>query len=529
MLASIRQDLGHGVVLLRRDPGVSGLIVLVLALGIGGNAAIFTLLKAAFLDPLPYRDANRLVTVIGSTGWNPNIWEFAELRARSRELGQWAFLEHRDMQLTGTEEPERVFGARVTASLFPLLGVNAALGRTFSAEENQAGRTPVVVLSNAFWRARMAADPAIIGRPLKLDGEPAVVVGVLPPGFHFDYPTLRVFEPVDIYVSFPLAESYRAGAGGLAGLVIARLRDGRTAAQAQGEMRSIGLTLVNENPSAFRDPDGKPTSLSFDVHPLRDAIVGTQQSLLWLLSGGVSVLLMIACANTAQLLIARGLRREREVAIRAALGASRPRLIRQFLMEGLVLSVCGGAAGLLLAGWIMRLLVNMLPVRSPVFESAQVDAGAMGFTLALSILSALIFSVVPAVKGSMSKLSPVLNVRTIGQRNRWRHGMLALEAALSVFLLCGAGLVAQNLWTLISTPAGFDASPQSGQMSRWMRVGFGSLTRIAGVPCRPGSSRAAPGFVPRRGRPLPARCLSGRRRRRSRWGRAVVGDARTRA
>lgn len=395
--------------------------------------------------------------MIGSTGWDPNIWEFAELRARSRELQQLALLEYRDMQLTGTEEPVRVYGARVTASLFPLLGVNASLGRTFSAEENQPGLTPVVVLSNAFWRTKMAADPGVIGRTLKLDGQTAVVVGVLPAAFHFDYPTLGISEPADIYVPFPVERSYRAGPGGLGGRVLAHLRHGRTPEQAKAELQSIAQSLVNANPEAFRDPDGKPTSLSFEVHPLRDAIVGTQRPLLWLLVGGVSVLLMIACANTAQLLIARGLCRSREVAIRAALGATQQRLIRQFLLEGLVLSVCGGTAGLLLARWIVRLLVRLLPERSPIFESAQVDVRVMGFMLALSVLSALVFTIVPAVKGSMSTLGPSLGARSIGSGSRWRHGMLAVEAALSMFLLCAAGLIGRNLWNLISTPVGVDA------------------------------------------------------------------------
>jgi predicted permease len=362
------------------------------------------------------------------------------------------------MQLSGIEEPERVYGARVTASLFPLLGVSASLGRTFSADENQPDRTRVVVLSNAFWRARMGADPRVIGRTLRLDGQTATVIGVLPAAFHFDYPTLGVPEPVDIYVSFPLERSYRAGPGGLAGRMIARLPAGKTPAEARSELQSIARALVKENPSAFLDPDGKLTSLSFEVQPLRDAIVGAQRPLLWLLMGGVSVLLMIACANTAQLLIARGLRRSREVAIRAALGATRRRLIRQFLLEGLVLSICGGTAGLLLAQWIVRLLLALLPERSPIFESAHVDARVMGFTFALSVLSALVFTIVPAVKGSLSTLGQSLGARSIGPGSRWRHGMLTIEAALSTFLLCAAGLIATNLWNLISTAVGVDAS-----------------------------------------------------------------------
>lgn len=193
--------------LLRRDRAVSSLIVLVLALGIGATAAIFTLLKAAFLDPLPYREAGRLVTVTEIAGGLPTVSEYLEIRSRSRTLEQLAFAEYLDMQLTGTGEPARVFAARVTASFLPLLGVNPSLGRKFVEEENQPGRTPSVLLSDAFWRSRMGADPGVVGRTLRLDGQPAAVVGVLPAGFQFDYPTLRIPEPVDIYVSYPLAVS----------------------------------------------------------------------------------------------------------------------------------------------------------------------------------------------------------------------------------------------------------------------------------------------------------------------------------
>jgi predicted permease len=461
-LASSLQDLRHGLVLLRRDPGVSGLIVLVLALGIGGNAAVFTLLKAAFLDPLPYRDAGRLVTIMDDNGWGPSVSEFLEIRARSRTLEQATFAEHRDMQLSGTAEPVRVFAARVTASFFPLLGVNASLGRTFLAEENQPGRTPVVVLTDAFWRGRMGADPGAVGRTLRLDGEAALVVGVLPPGFHFDYPTLRISEPVDIYVSLPIeplaALHYSSGGGvGVPVRVLARLREGITRAQAESELQSIGSALAQEHPSAYRTRDCKPRRFTFETLPLRDAIVGTQRSLLWLLLGGVGVLLLIACANTAQLLLARSLRRGHEFAIRAALGASRLRLIRQFLLEGVVLAACGGVAGLLVSGWIARLLAAVLPVRSPLLESAHSDVRAIGFTLAISLISAMVFAIIPAVKGSRWTPGPALSARaTTVEGNRWRHVIIALEAALSVFMLCGAGLVAQNLWTLISTPMGFD-------------------------------------------------------------------------
>ncbi|HXI40577.1 MAG TPA: ABC transporter permease [Bryobacteraceae bacterium] len=455
---SIFQDLRHGAVLLRRDATVSGLIIAVLALGIGGTAAIFTLLKAAFLDPLPYRDAERLVTIVKNHGGNPTVSEFLEIRARSRTLGPIGFAEHGDAQLGGTSEPVRVFAARVSASFFPLLGINASLGRTFLAEESRPGGTPMVLLSSAFWRSRMGADPSIVGRTLRLDGQSAQVVGVLPPTFHFDYPTLHIAEPVDIYVSYPLDPAAPLQSGGSGNNhVIARLRAGVTQMQAEGELRSIGQALAQEHPDLYRDRDGKPVQLTFEMSPLRDEIVGTQSSLLWLLLGGVGALLLIACANTAQLLLARSLRRGREVAIRVAVGASRLRLIRQFLLEGLVLAVCGGAAGLVVSGAIARLLVALLPERSPLLESAHVDFRAIAFTLSLSVISALVFTILPAAKGSRWTPGPALSARTVsGEGNRWRNAMIATEVALSVFLLCGAGLVAQNLWTLISAPMGFD-------------------------------------------------------------------------
>jgi predicted permease len=352
----------------------------VLALGIGGNAAIFTLLKAAFLDPLPYRDAERLVTIMENDGWVPTSREFLEIRKRSRTLERLALAEHLDMRLSGTGEPVRVFAARVTASFFPLLGIDASRGRTFLEEENQPGRTPAMILTDTFWRTKLGADPAVVGRTLRLDGAPALVVGVLPPGFHFDYPTLRIPEPVDIYVSHPfesLGWGPSSSGHGHPVRVLARLREGVTPAEAETELRSIGQALARENPTDYRQRDGGPNRFTFESLPLRDAIVGTQRSLLWLLLGGVAVLLLIACANAAQLLLARSLRRGREVAIRAALGASRLRLVRQFLLEGLVLAACAGLAGLLVSGWIARVLVAVLPMRNPLLASAHSDARAI--------------------------------------------------------------------------------------------------------------------------------------------------------
>jgi predicted permease len=466
-LESIWRDLRHGITLLYRDPGTSALSILVLALGIGASAAIFTLFKAAFLDPLPYRDHGRLVTVIersesvvGEQVVAPSDAEYLAIRDRTRTLDAVAYMEHRDMQVSGTSEPARIFAARVTASFFSLLGVSAAMGRTFTGEEDQPGRTPAVILTDSFWRLTMGADPAAVGRTLRLDGQAALIVGVLPPDFHFDYPTLRIPEPVDLYVSFPIDRSapFRSSFATNTRLrVLARLRHGATEAQARSDLQSIARALMQEQPEAYRTRDGGHRSISLEPLPLRDAIVGTQRSLLSLLLGSVGILLLIGCANTAQLLLARSLRRTREVAIRCALGASRLRLVRQFLMEGLVLAFCGGVAGLLISGVLARLLVALLPVRSPLLEAAQVDLRVVAFALALSVLSSLAFAVIPAITGSQWTPGTALAARSgAGHGNRWRHVMVALEAGLSVFLLCGAGLVARNLWTLISAPMGFD-------------------------------------------------------------------------
>lgn len=460
-LASCGQDLRHGTVLLRRDAGTSALIVLVLALGIGANAAVFTLLKAAFVDPLPYRDAGRLVTVMENNGWDPSVTEYFEIRARTRTLQEMAFSEYRDMQLSGTGEPVRVFAARVTASFFPLLGVRAAQGGTFLPEDNQPRQNPAVVVTDAFWRSKMGADRKAIGRVLRLDGQSGVVVGVLPAGFHFDYPTLRIPERVDIYVAYRIERSvamHPSGSGrGVPVLVLGRLRDGVSYEQAEADVRRIARILTHDYPEAFPNRQHDPSLFTFLLSPLRSAIVGTQRGLLELLLGGAGVLLLIACANTAQLLVARSLRRKREVAIRAAVGAGRLRLVQQFLLQGLVLAVLGGVAGVLTSGWCAHLLIALLPVRSPLLASAHVDARVVAFTLATCLFSTLLSALLPAIKGSRWTPGLGLNAHASrGEGSGLRHGMIALEAALSVFLLCGAGLVTQNLWTLITTPMGFD-------------------------------------------------------------------------
>lgn len=462
MLASWLQDLRSGIRLLRRDFVISALIVGVLSLGIGGTSAMFTLLKAAFLDPLPYREGNRLITILDDNGWNPSSPEFVQIRNRSTRLKQIAFAEYRDMQLSGTEEPTRVFAARVTASFFPLLGVKAEFGRIFDDQENDPNRLPVVLLTDRYWRTRMGGDQNVVGRVLRLDGQPAQIVGILPPDFHFDYPTLRIPEPVEIYVACALDTNATFRSGGFGFSVsfrtLARLAEHTTPEQAQSELDSIALALAHDYPTAYRTREGKPRAISFEAVPLREAIVGRQRAFLWLLFGGATILLLVACANAAQLLFARSVRRGPEMAIRTALGASRARLIRQFLLESLIPGLCSGGLGLLIAAGITHVILWLLPVASPIFDSAHIDMRVLGFAFTASLIAVLLSSLAPTLHGSVSTLRPVVGSGTMSTDNRWRHVLMAIEATLSAFLLCGAGLVTWNLWKLISVPVGFDPS-----------------------------------------------------------------------
>ncbi|MBC8165639.1 MAG: FtsX-like permease family protein, partial [Bryobacteraceae bacterium] len=280
--------------------------------------------------------------------------------------------------------------------------------------------------------------------------------------------------------------------------------------------RNVGHALVREFPLEYRGRAGGPSRFTFKTIPLREAIVGTQRPLLWLLVGGAAILLMIACANTAQLLLARSLRRGREVAIRTALGASRFCLIRQFLLEGLVLAAVGGAAGLLLSAWIISLLKSVLPVRSPLLESAHLDLTVVVFTLAISLISTLAFASLPAVKGSKWTPGPSLSARpATGEGNRWRYAMIALQAALSVFLLCSAGLVCQNFLALISAPLGFDPThlltmqlklPSGAQNAVDQKAGLAFQQYVDKITAIPGVDSAAtvtgPPLRPSRGGPV---------------------------
>lgn len=472
-LAGSLRDMRHGFTVMRREAGQTSLILAVLALGIGGNAAVFSILKAAFLDPLPFPHATRLVTLEDRFPLahvprvDPTIPEFIDVRDRNRVFEDFAFLDHRDFQLTNGGEPVRVFAARVTASFFSTMGLRPAMGRALLTEENQPGRESEAIVTDSFWRASMAADPHAVGRTLNINGSVFTVVGVLPPHPTFEYPALGVPEPVDIYVPFVMSDYYISRASpqtrGRRVISVARLRPGLTVDQASRDIAALGDSIRREHPDLYPAANGGLPGFSMYVQPLQEAVLGNQGPLLLLLIGGMSLILMIGCANTAQLLLARSLKREREVAVRAALGASRARLIRQFLLEVAVLALTGGALGLLLSVWLTKLLVALLPLHNPMFDAARPDAMVLLFTIAVSLATALLFGIVPAIQGTRPGATAALTARTAiggGLRSgrRWRHAMIASEVALSALLLCAAALLCQNLWTLLRAYPGFDIS-----------------------------------------------------------------------
>jgi putative ABC transport system permease protein len=465
-LESLGADLGHGARLLRRRPGLSVLAILTLSLGIGANAAIFTLLNALLLQPLPYHDPSRLMAIVdrftrvGASG-SPTIPEIIDLRERSHAFASVAFFDTRDFRMTGGDEPSRVFTARVSASLFPTLNVQPALGRLFEDTDNLAGHWNVVLLADGLWRRNFGADPAVVGRTLMVNGSPHTVVGVLPPGFSVDYPALSGPEAIEMYVPFQMYEAYTSRNDQFVNVrrvtTIARLRDGVTREQASAELQTVSQGIEAEHPELYRRA-GESVGFRLDVEGLHEAVTKGSRSILMFLFGAVALVLLIACVNTGQFLLAQSLDREAEVAVRASLGAGRGRLFRQFLVECSVLVCAGGALGLIQALWLVQILVAMIPGRTPLLAIVGVDRTVLAFTAGLSFLSSLGVGVLPALYFSRTNPAGRLTTRSAGPAgNRSRHLLVAVEVALAVVLLAAAGLLLQGVHRLQNADRGFSS------------------------------------------------------------------------
>jgi putative ABC transport system permease protein len=455
---ALLQDLRFAFRGLRRSPGFTTAAVLCLALGIGANTAVFSVLNSVLLRPLPFKDPERIVVVWGQMLSDDmrelpaSGAEFLDYREQVKSFSEVAAVINRYINLTGQDTPERLVAARVSANLFPLLGVEPALGRTFLPEEDKFGNEKVVLLSHGLWRRRFGGDPGILGRKLTLSEEPYTVVGVMPPSFRFK---IGMFDhdlwiPIAIHLEKLPPRSFR----GLE--VVARLKPGVSLEQAEAEIDALAASFQRDYPEVYDAESG----WGIDLVPLQDQIVGDSRPALILLMGTVALVLLIACANVANLLLARSTARQKEVAIRGALGASRGGLLRQFLTESVLLSLLGGACGLVLAYWGIRTVVALNPGNLPRLNEVGIDGPVLAFTLTVSVLTGILFGLAPALRAFRPDLQGTLKEggKTSGQgsgHKRLRNALVVAEMAVALVVLVGAGLLVRSLLRLQEVDPGF--------------------------------------------------------------------------
>jgi putative ABC transport system permease protein len=441
------QDLRYGLRLLRRAPGFAAVAIATLALGIGANTAILSVVHAILVRPLPYEDAGRLVALL-THGTGPVApGNFLDWKARSRSFASMGAADLWSANFTGGESPEKVSALRITPEILPMMGVRPQLGRFFRPEESVAGRDRVVVIGDALWRRRFGADPAILGRAIPLNGERYTVLGVMPPGFVF-----APFWATRSEIWAPLDLQERANnREGQSLRVFARLRNGVSLAAAREEIAAITAALEREFPGTNRD---------VRVVPLLERVVGNVRPALLVLLAAVGLVLLIACVNVANMLLARSSVRRREIALRAAIGASRSRTVRQLLTESVVLAVAGGGLGTALGAWGLRALVALAPPETPRLADIRLDPRVLIATLALSLATGIAFGLAPALQASRIGLREALaegGAAGAGRDGgRLRHVFVAAEVALALVLLIGAGLMLRSFAALRRVDPGFD-------------------------------------------------------------------------
>ncbi|HEX5732214.1 MAG TPA: ABC transporter permease [Blastocatellia bacterium] len=451
-METLWQDLRYGFRVLIRKPGFTLVAIITLALGIGANTAIFSVVNKLLLDRLPYKDPDRIITLWERLSEAAAMQEkvapanFLDWRERNQVFDQMAAVFPYGFDYTGGAEPESIRGWLVSEGFFEIFGVRALYGRTFDPEEFKPGGSRVVVIGYGLWQRRFGSDPQIVGQTLQLDNEPYTVVGVLPPEFRFlDEKQMwapKVFSDLD----------RRLRTGGYIN-VVARLKPGVSVEQAEDDMARIAAGLASEHP---RTNQGTGVMLV----PLPEQLVEHVRPALLVLLGAVGLVLIIACANVANLLLARGAERQKELAIRAALGAGRARLIRQLFTESLFLALLGGVCGILLASWGIDAILALSPAGLPRIDEVSIDARVIAFTFAVSIVTALTFGLAPAIQFSSPKLQQFLKeggrTSTAGfGRRRLRHALVVSEIALALMLLVGAGLLVRSFIRLLQVDPGF--------------------------------------------------------------------------
>ena len=488
-METLLKDLRYAIRMLVRKPGFTAVAVLTLALGIGANTAIFSVVNGVLLRPLPFQDPDRIATF-----WQRNTLggvqredvspaNFLDWRDQSKSCTEMAAAMPTGFSFTGGEEPEAFRAWQVTTGFFEILGVNALHGRTFLRDEYQAGNDAVIVIGHGLWQRRFGADPNLVGQKLLLNGRPHTVVGVMPPGFEFGSER-EMWSP---WVEVAQDKQIR---GSAYIKVIGRLKPGVTTEQAQAEMNGIAARLAQAYPQTNSE-------VGVAVVPLPEQLVGHVRPALLMLLCAVGLMLLIACANVANLLLARASTRRREFAIRAALGAARSRLIVQLLTESLLLATLGGIGGVLLASWGVDAVIALSPHNLPRLDQVRIDAHVLIFALGVSLVTALIFGLAPALQFSRTNLQEFLKEggrtgSTGFARNRLRNLLVVSEVALALMLLVGAGLLVRSFVRLLQVDSGFTVDKALAlEVHVWgrartpeQRAAFfeQSLDRIAALP-----------------------------------------------
>ena len=455
-MGTLLQDLRYALRMLVKSPGFTAIAVLTLALGIGANTALFSVVNGVLLSPLPYPQPNQLVALYSRTPdfthssiSYPNFLDWQRQNNSFTDLAAWR---GDSFNMTGAGEPERLRTTMASADFFSILGVQPVVGRTFTAQDDHAGAAPVVILSNAFWHSRFGASPRILGQTISLNATPYTVIGVLPADFYFRGNNFsnntKIYVPLGQWTDRTFLDR-RVGMGMDA---VGRLKPGVTLAQARADMSGVAENLARAYPQADKNS-------GISLFPLKQDMVGDVAPLLYVLLTAVGFVLLIACVNIANLLLARSTGRTREFAIRAALGAGRARMIRQLLTESILLSVTGGLVGLLLAAWGTRAAIAILPQALPRAGNVGLDPRVLLFTLGVSLLAGILFGLAPAFKTSQRNLTETLKEGgrgSSGARHRLQGIFVVAETALALILLVGAGLMIRSLVALWGVDPGFN-------------------------------------------------------------------------
>ncbi len=466
-METLWHDLSRGIRTYLKNPGFTAVAILSLAIGIGANSAIFSVTNALLLRPLPYNDADRLVILWSrSPGLNvPQDWfspgQYLDIKTQNTVFDDTAISIGASFNLIGQGNPEHIDGARVSSSLFALLGAKAMLGRVLLPEEDQPGKPPSVILGYGFWQRSFGGDPGAIGRSLTMNGNTYTIVGIMPADFSLNkevMPAVNGIRNADLLVPLPMSESARANRGNEDFNIFARLRRGVSIPQAQSEMDIIADQMKQQYPANY-PPNG---GLTISVVPLLQQVVGDISLALRVLFGAVAFVLLIACANVANLLLSRAAVRKKEFAIRAAVGASRVRLIRQLLTESMLLALAGGLVGVGVAYLTIEVLRLFGPDNIPRLNEVGIDGRVMVFTFSVSLMTGIFFGLAPAIRASLVDLNEVLKEGGRSSSSgrggqRVRKLLVVSEVALSLLLLIGAGLLIRSYQRVWSAYPGFNS------------------------------------------------------------------------